>query len=135
MFAPVVSAAPPTTGSCFLDHRSTGTILFSYLLKVGHSQFMTAQTIHVPVCTGATGTNTFNLSKRHHRPKKELPCYFRLNVLSHSHQLHGPSSILASPQDWSIVCRKCVASLVKEGEERRRGGAGRGGGAGGRGGR
>ena len=49
MFVSVAPAALPMPSSCFLNRRSTETILFSHILKAGY------QSIHVLMCTETTG--------------------------------------------------------------------------------
>ena len=58
MFVSVVPAALPMPSSCFLNHRSTETILFSHILKAGYLQCMYGQSIHVLMCTETTGKKT-----------------------------------------------------------------------------
>ena len=84
MFVSVAPAALPMPSSCFLNRRSTETILFSHILKAGY------QSIHVLMCTETTGKKIYYCS-----PKKDLPFYFQWSVLTHpcQGQLQTPSHI------------------------------------------
>ena len=85
MFVSVAPAALPMPSSCFLNRRSTETILFSHILKAGY------QSIHVLMCTETTGKKKIYYCS----PKKDLPFYFQWSVLTHrcQGQLQTPSHI------------------------------------------
>ena len=58
MFVSVAPAALPMPSSCFLNRRSTETILFSHILKAGY------QSIHVLMCTETTGKKNLLLQSQ-----------------------------------------------------------------------